>query len=206
MPLYRILAGLIGIAGLTISFMHGTHGSEADLARRFVLFFSMFTNLTNMLVTLALLLPVVLPNTSIGRFFTDASVRSAIAGYIIVVGVVYHFLLAPLWQPEGLTLVAMVITHYVVPVLFVIDWMFLTLGKAGVAFSKAVVSLIYPVVYLCWTLVHGAITSWYPYPFLDVAALGYATVLGNVAGLIGVFLVLQLLLVGIGRLIGGRSA
>ena len=51
-----------------------------------------------------------------------------------------------------------------------------------------------------WTLLHGAVSGWYPYPFLDVSELGYPRTLLNIAGLVLAFLVLELALVGIGRL------
>jgi len=48
-------------------------------------------------------------------------------------------------------------------------------------------------------MVHGAATGWYPYPFLDVADLGYPRVLANIVGLVLVFLILELALPGLGR-------
>jgi hypothetical protein len=45
-------------------------------------------------------------------------------------------------------------------------------------------ALIWPALYIAYTLAHGAASDWYPYPFIDVAHLGYATALRNGVGLI----------------------
>ena len=37
--------------------------------------------------------------------------------------------------------------------------------------------LVYPIAWVVYSLVRGAIVDWYPYPFLDVETLGYAEVL-----------------------------
>ena len=34
-------------------------------------------------------------------------------------------------------------------------------------------SLIFPICWLAFTLIRGAIAHWYPYPFIDVTQLGY---------------------------------
>jgi len=97
-------------------------------------------------------------------------------------------------------LVADVILHYVIPILFVIDWLFLV-PKETLKAKDAAVWLAFPVVYLVWTFIHGAYSSFYPYPFLNVNELGLARVLLNEAGLLIVFLVLGSILVTGGRLI-----
>ena len=58
-----------------------------------------------------------------------------------------------------------VILHYVAPILFVSDWLFLVpkeTPKAKDTFGW----LTYPIVYLAWTFIHGAYPGFYPYPFL----------------------------------------
>jgi len=64
----------------------------------------------------------------------------------------------------------------------------------------------FPLVYLVWTLAHGAVSGWYPYPFVDVAELGYPRALANIAGLVLVFLGLEVTLVGIGHALERHGA
>jgi hypothetical protein len=45
----------------------------------------------------------------------------------------------------------------------------------------------FPLGYAAYSLVHGAATGFYPYPFIDVNHLGYDKVLTNMAMLILVF-------------------
>ena len=63
-------------------------------------------------------------------------------------------------------------------------------------------SLITPIVYGFWTMGHGALTNWYPYPFIDVGKIGYHKVLMNMFAYLGVFCAVALALVLIDRVIG----
>lgn len=196
--LFGLLTAAMALAGLYLSYFHGPHTDIAQAVMRNANYFSFFTIQTNILVALAALVPVVAPRSTPGRFFDSPPVRTAIANYIIVVGVVYHILLAPLWKPEGLNLLSLIILHYVTPALFVADWLLFN-EKGGMRWTGAFRVLAYPAVYATWTLARGALTGWYPYPFIDVAELGYAVALMNMAALAAAFVVLQLVLIGIDK-------
>ena len=58
-------------------------------------------DLTNVLAAVALLLPLLAPNSAAGRFLHRPSVRTAITGYIIMVGTIYYLLLRNLSQRQG---------------------------------------------------------------------------------------------------------
>jgi hypothetical protein len=128
-------------------------------------------------------------------------VRTAIATYIIVVGVTYHLILRQLWDPQGWQWVADVTLHYVTPVLFVLDWL-LFVPKRTVPWWTAIVALVFPLVYLAWTLWHGSWSGFYPYPFVDVSKIGLEKALTNAGGMTAAFLVLCLVLILIGRVPG----
>ena len=53
--------------------------------------------------------------------------------------------------------------------------------------------LIWPCLYCLYALTRGQISGRYPYPFLDVAALGWPMVALNIAGLVMVFAMLGLI-------------
>ncbi|HWR85853.1 MAG TPA: Pr6Pr family membrane protein, partial [Rhodoglobus sp.] len=40
--------------------------------------------------------------------------------------------------------------------------------------ATTALAFIWPLLWLVYTFVHGAITGWYPYPFLDVNTIGFA--------------------------------
>lgn len=171
-----------------------------EIAGTALRFFSFFTILTNMLAAAALLVPLLAPRSRAGRFFAQPAVRTAIAGYIVMVGVVYHLMLRGVSGHTGWALTFELMLHYVTPPLYLLDWL-LFVPKGEVGWSVGLEALPFPLVYIGWTLAHGAASGWYPYPFVDVVELGYAGALANVLGLILAFLVLELVLVGIGRLL-----
>jgi len=201
----RFAAGLVGLSGLIITFLYGSSASEPDFLRRIILFFSTLTILTNTIVTIAFLIPPLAPDTKAGRFFSNVTVRTSIAGYITIVGIGYHLFLTPVSELEGMAQASTVITHYIVPLLFVLDWLFLTPGKSNLSWTTGGRSLVYPIIYTIWTLLHGAQTGWYPYPFVDVNVIGYPQAILNMAGFCLAFIILQLSFVSIGRFFGKKQ-
>lgn len=194
----RVLAAAIGWFAVILQYWLVITGDVGpDPVNRTINFFSYFTILTNIVAATAMTASVLAP----GSFFDRPSVRTAIATYIIVVGVVYHLILRDLWDPKGLQWIADVSLHYVTPVLFALDWL-LFVPKRGVPWTTALWALVYPLVYMGWTLWHGSWSGFYPYPFVDVSQIGLEKTLQNAAGMTGAFLVLCLVLIAIGRLIG----
>jgi hypothetical protein len=173
---------------------------ETSAFTRTINFFSYFTIHTNTLAALALTLPVIAPQSAYGQFLSKPTVRTAITAYIIIVMTIVYFVLRHLTNLTGWDLVADVILHYVMPVLFVIDWLFLV-PKETLKAKDTFSWLAYPIVYLVWTFIHGAYSGFYLYPFLNNGDLGVARVLLNETGLLIVFLVLGFVLVTGGRLL-----
>lgn len=106
---------------------------------------------------------------------------------ITVTGVVYGTVLAKIHEPHGWQETSSnAIVHYVVPIMMVLGWLVfgprprITPGVIGLA-------MIWPAVYLGYVLVIGAVSKWYPYPFLDVASHGYGRVSLNSVGVLAVF-------------------
>jgi len=60
-------------------------------------------------------------------------------------------------------------------VVLLADWL-VDRPARPVVFTSALVWLVYPVAYLAYSLVRGAIVDWYPYPFLDAGEKGYGSV------------------------------
>lgn len=67
-------------------------------------------------------------------------------------------------------------------------------------------SAIYPALYMVWTLIHGAATHWYPYPFTDVDAHGYGVVLLNACGVIVLLAIGALAMLGLDQRLPGMSS
>lgn len=105
----------------------------------------------------------------------------AVAG-ITVTGVVHFFLLRPLLDLHGADALADALLHVVVPLLAVIGWL-MHGPRPRIDLRTAALALVWPAAWLVYTLAMGAATGFYPYPFVDVSALGYGRVLLNGLGI-----------------------
>lgn len=170
-----------------------------------VRYFSYFTILTNLLVALALSIPLLLPKSAAARFTSSANAQASLLVYIVMVGLINALILRGQWSPTGLAKLADVLLHDVVPVMYVAYW-FLFAPKAGLRWKSAVLWLAYPLVYMAYTLIHGAVSGWYPYFFIDVGINGYPHALLNASKLILAFLLGGLLVVAAGRLLQGKQS
>ncbi len=161
-------------------------------------FLSYFTILTSLLVTLSLSLPLLLPASRAGNFFTRPSVISGITCPIILVGIVYSLVLRERWNPQGSQKLADLILHDLIPILYFLYWL-ISIPACSLRWKDSLKWLIYPGIYLPYMLVLGAMTSRYPYHFIDLNQLGYQTVLFNSLGILLSLLVIGFLLIGINR-------
>lgn len=133
-----------------------------------------FTILTNLWVTL-LLARVALTGRPPGP-----SLMAMLTLSMLVVGGVYHAVLARLWDPYGFWLWADHGLHTAMP-LAVAFWWLAYAPKAPLSPVAPVIWLMWPGLYGIYGLLRGAATGWYPYPFLDVTQLGAEVVAVNVA-------------------------
>jgi hypothetical protein len=116
-------------------------------------------------------------------------VRTAALVGITVTGLVHFVLLRPLLDLQGASWVADKMLHLLVPVLAAVGW--LVAGpRPRAPWRDALTALVWPVAWLVWTLVVGAVSGWYPYPFLDVGAEGAGSVAVTCVGVTVLFLAL----------------
>ena len=167
-----------------------------------ITFFSFFTILTNILVALVFTVTSLRPGW--GQWFTRSSVQGGTAVYIAIVGSSYQLLLRHLWNPQGAQWVADTLLHSVIPLGYVVYWL-LFAPRTGLRWKDALAWLVCPSVYFAYVLARGALIGIYPYPFVDVANLGYTGVLVRAGLFLLVFLGTGLVVVAIGRWTRGRS-
>jgi hypothetical protein len=179
-PLARIAAGLIAATsalGIVFQYPDFVVGKTSAAALKSTVdFFSMFTIETNILVC-ALTTAIALGQ---GGRIARPTVAGAACLYIAVTGLTYFVLLRPIYHPEGITLVAINLLHYAVPLAYVAFWLAF-IPKGRLTLRSAATWLVFPAAFNAYTLVRGAATGWYPYPFLDVTTLGIAAVLRTTA-------------------------
>ena len=163
-------------------------------------YFSYFTILSNIVVALVGAWVAFGAAARVESAFA-VRLRGAAALYIAVTGGIYVTVLQGLWQPQGAQWLADVSLHYVVPALYLLLWLLFS-PKGRLRWSDALRWLVFPLAYLLWALWRGSWAHEYPYPFVDVAALGMAKVLRNCVAVSILFVLLGLGLVAIDRALG----
>ncbi len=196
------------LAGVTISAFTAANGTgparhfDSGVAR-FFNSFAFFTIQSNLLIGIAALLLAIRLERSSTAF---AVLRLSGLVAIVVTGIVFHAVLARLLNLSGWARLGNELVHTIVPVMALTGW--LMIGPRGLVSRRVVwLSLIFPVCWLAFTLIRGAIIGWYPYPFVDVTQIGYARTAVNC-------LWVALLALGLGagaavfdgRLRGGRAS
>jgi hypothetical protein len=168
---YAVLA-LVCATGLTLNLISTIGADEPrSLGTRIVRFFSLFTIESNILVlTIAALVAF---GTARGAGFALAHLDALIG--ITVTGIVFATILAPDQEHVGFS---SVLLHYVSPPLALVLW--LVFGPWDARSWRVIgPALLWPLAYLLWTVVHGAISDWYPYGFIDAGELGAGRMVRN---------------------------
>jgi hypothetical protein len=146
---------------------------------------------------------------------------AVVVPYGIVTGAVYNLVLRGMpttgyqgmrWENE--------VVHVAAPLFLLLDWFLLrplVHDRARLPWRTVGITAVFPLAWLAVTLVHGAATGWYPYPFLDPAQQhGWGPVIGWILGLTAAILALAVAVVaatrtgrrraGTGRTEGSASA
>lgn len=180
----KIIAALgfaLGLAALLLQFgitIPASMDKGRSLVGSIVFYFSFFTILTNIGVVLVYLSE--LWDRPALRFFREPVHRAAIAAAISFVMIIYHLLLAKIWDPQGLFKVADVTLHYATPLIYLIWWLGFVAHRQ-LHWDALPRMLAYPVLYLIYVMARGAMIDEYPYHVLEAHKLGYPVVGANIA-------------------------
>ena len=160
-------------------------------------FFSFFTIESNLLAALVFVITGVTALRSTGRN-RFALLRGLATLAMTMTGVIYFLLLRGL-EASLQTPVPWVNTvlHYVMPLAVLADWFVAPPGRS-VRFGEALRWVLFPAAYVAYGLIRGALTGWYPYPFLNASEQGY----GRIALTCAVMLVA---VVGLAALLAART-
>ena len=148
-------------------------------------FFTFFTILSNLLAMGVLL-------EGGRRMLTGAPpvpdmIRGAAVVYMTVTYIVFAILLRDL-QEELQTHVAWVdsVFHRLAPIVLMIGWV-VDPPRERISFRRSLWWLSFPLLWVIFTMIRGAVDGRYPYPFLDPANGGYGTVLVYVVAITALF-------------------
>jgi hypothetical protein len=167
---------VVVLVGLVVQMvLSGTAGRGDTGAARLFTMYCFFTVQSNVIVLATTGLLAVNPDrpSTVFRVFRLAGLIG-----VTVTGVVFHLALAALQELQGYAALADFLLHTASPVVTLVGW--LLFGPRPHAGPRVVLlSLLFPLAWLVFTLVRGPVADFYPYPFLDVRVLGYPVVLVN---------------------------
>lgn len=177
--LWHAAVALLALIGLAIEYQVTVTGHPGQIVGRTIIFLSFFTILTNALVLLASI-GAAFGKGRLHRWTAGPGTSTAISVHITVVAVIFQLLLANLVLLTPLGWWGNMLVHRLVPALWLVGW----LGFAphgGIDRWAPLRWMLYPLLYTVWVMIHGAITGWYPYPFMDVGQYGIGTVAAKMA-------------------------
>ena len=177
--------------------LQGADGFETFISKT-ITFLSYMTILTNILVALVYIVPLVMPTTKPGKFLSNPFVQTATLVYIIVVCIGYHILLSKIWSPQGLQKAADISLHYLVPVFYIFFWLFFV-QKGTLKYTFAFTWLLYPAAYLIYAIIRGSITGIYAYYFLDLQKNELQHVITIITALLSAYIIVGLVAIFIYR-------
>ena len=182
------LVALVCWAGLAVQFS-ATYGNQHDIASTLWVLARFFTITTNLLLALTMTL------VAFGRRVSPL-ILGGVTIAILLVGVVYATLLQGLHHLRGAALVADILLHKVSPAATALWWLFFA-PRARLRSSAPLWWSIYPIAYFAYAIARGEIDGRYPYPFIDLARLGWLQTALNAGGIALAFILAGFVLVWI---------
>jgi len=157
---------------------------------------SYFTILTNGIVAVTFAILAVR-----GARGLDPRLIASVVAAIVLVGVVFALLLQGLRTLAGATATANFLLHQLNPRLAAAYWLAFT-PKGRLGWRDPQLWALWPLLYLGYAMVRGGVEGRYPYPFIDVGALGAVEVTLNAAVIAAAFVAAGEAMVWIDRRLG----
>ncbi len=173
--IYRSILVTFCFVGLFLN----SHISEGSFNTELFVYYTYLSNILCLVVMSVVLVANYKCSHEDGYNEKFCKVKAATTMAIFVTGVVYHFLLGD-YKSEGYFHLDNMIVHYIVPIMFVLDWIIFD-KKKSLSVIDPLTWTIIPLVYLIYALIRGAIvgpehTLQYCYFFIDVNIYGYGGV------------------------------
>lgn len=209
--LLSALIVVFGVIGLTMHQDFYENQTRKD-------FFCFYTNVSNLTVLLyfAIASPRLYARPSLHVLIPH--VEFAVMMCIMLTCCVFHLILFPplfktaLHMPHTreyyIVCIDNLIIHYLVPLMVLIYWLLCSPQKRALGAADILYWTALPIVYLSWIFLRAKSNAMieetgspYPYPFLDMDALGTVPVLRICAGLYGLCVLIGLLVITMIRLV-----
>ena len=122
---------------------------------------------------------------------------------IVMVGIVYHALLAPDEPLQGARFWTDLIFHTLSPVACLLWWF--AFAPKTLRIQQVPYWLIWPMGYCAYALIRGQVTGDYPYFFFDIGRSGVGFVAGYIVALVVAFAIMGVILWAIARQLSRRT-
>ena len=195
---FEIFGFIIGWFAVIAQLFLMLENRQADIPETIIRFFSFFTILTNILVSLFLTTSVFRLKKFPFNLFLAKGTLTAITAFIVIVGLVYQIVLRQIWEPTGLQYIVDELLHTIIP-LFMLGYWFFNIRKEDLLLKHVFKWLIYPSIYLIFIIVRGYLSGYYPYPFLNIIEIGYDSVLINIVVILMLTIAIMIALSFIGK-------
>src|SRR6266498_4149749 len=150
-------------------------------------FFSYFTNLSNIFAAVVMTIGAISLLRHREPTTTDDIIRGTSVVCMALVGIVFSILLRNEDLGNLLPRVNSML-HYVMPVVVVLDWLYQP-PLSELAVKQIAYWLIFPLLYLAYSIIRGAIVGFYAYPFFNPDKVGgYGGVFLYCVAILAVFL------------------
>jgi hypothetical protein len=161
-------------------------------------YFSYFTIDSNLIAAAVLIVGAVRWNRPSGAFDL---VRGAAVVYMSITGIVFTLLLSNTDVDTAIRWVNTVV-HELMPLVLLADWL-VTPPSAKLQLRQGLLWLSFPLVWIVYTIIRGAIVDRYPYPFLDPVNGGYGSVAVYCIAILVAMIVVSAITVGLANAAGG---
>jgi hypothetical protein len=145
-------------------------------------YFSYFTIQSSLIASVALIVGGLMALRAPVDTVLYTMVRMSVLSYAVVTAVVYNALLRGIpeegfieskWPGE--------LMHVWIPLFIVLDWL-LSPGRPALRWTGLRYVVIYPLAWVGFTMLRGAATGWFPYPFLEPST-GVLSICAYVVGI-----------------------
>ena len=162
-------------------------------------YFSYFTIDSNLIAAAVLIVGAARWNRPTARAFD--LVRGAAVVYMSITGIVFTLLLSNTDVDTAIRWVNTVV-HELMPLVLLADWL-VTPPSAKLQLRQGLLWLSFPLVWIVYTIIRGAIVNRYPYPFLDPVNGGYGSVAVYCIAILVAMIVVSAITVGLANAAGG---
>lgn len=194
--LLRLVFGGLAVAAVIYNVWRSATGESDHTVLQTL---SHFTNVANFGIGLTMLIGAFSKRATQPAWWDD--LRGMFAFMIVMTGIIYAVLVAEpgelaRWDLSWTNLA----THRFVPLAGLAGWLFITMTRSG-RWWRPLVWLLFPIAWLAYTWIHGAIGGWYPYGFLDPSREGgWGRVIGMMGPVVGAFLAVAVVMHLLGNL------